>query len=102
MLKLVNYNSEVKTLLIQGPPMELIPNESYSAKIASENLTAKTIKTKKGDNLQIIEALVVVDKYKPFKATLLTQTANEFSQKTIGDDISVFIKFDGTYRNASI
>jgi hypothetical protein len=102
MLNLVNFNKEIKTLLIQSPSKSIEPNRIYDAKIVDENLTAKQVKTKKGDNLQIIEVLVAIEGHKPFKASLISESVEDFSKKSKNDDVKVFIKFDGQYTNAEI
>ena len=103
MLTQTNYNSQIKVLQVQSPSKLIEPNKNYLAKIVSNEITFKTVKSKKdGSPLQIAEVLVALDGYKPFKAAIISEDINTFCQKNVNDMVDIFIKFDGKYTNAEI
>jgi hypothetical protein len=109
-LKLKDFNKDVKTLLIQSPPESLPIDVQIDAKIAGEDLTSKIIEYKKDDKMQkiqIFEILVAVEGHKPFKASVLSESHEDFANRTKGDDVKIIIKTskgknDKTYKNAEI
>ena len=102
-MKLVDFNKNIQVLTVSAPPRALESNSTYSAKIASEEIRFKKI-TRKKDNveMQIAEVLVAVDSYKPFKASLISQSPDDFKSKKVNDEITIFIKESDGYRNAEI
>lgn len=102
-MKFANFNDKIQVLTVSAPPRALEANVLHDAKIANEMITFKKI-TKKKDNseLQIAEVLVAVDGYKPFKASLISQSPDDFKSKKVNDIVSIFIKETDGYRNAEI
>ncbi len=103
MLTQTNFNNQIKVLQVQSPSKLIEPNKNYLAKIVSNEITFKTVKSKKdGTPLQIAEILVALEGFKPFKAAIISEDINTFAQKNVNDMVDIFIKFDGKYTNAEI
>jgi hypothetical protein len=103
MLNLTNFNESVKTLIVLGPPSQLEVEQRYKGKIVSSELTTKQVTTKKGQPLQIVEALVSVGESRPFKASVISVDAKEFAKNaSVDHEVEIYISQVGNYRNASI
>ncbi len=95
---LENYNSSKATLTITSPQLEV---GKHSVTLTG-NLVAKTITTKKGEELQIIEVPCEANGRK-FNATLLSEKPETFIEKVnINDAIDVFVEMKGIYKTATL